>query len=235
MCPDKFSPAHRFFLSNFTEPRALSDSVFSSSNWPLMLGETPEQALEQFLKADMLMHANIHQKLAHCFTVNELKKMLRAKGLSILGNKDELIERLILNDKDNIQVQTNNVAVFICSDKGRKFIDNYAVNTTKIQTDERNEKRNKKVLSWWEAIVLGVIGNAVYDALPSIFNFLGKQFGRIYRKFEKIHILEIPPKISEVIRQLWERISLRIRRFVADFVSELLLPIVIVIKRWLGF
>jgi hypothetical protein len=236
MCSDKFSPAHRLFLSKFVEPRALSDGVFASSHWSLMLGETLEQAAQRLADAGFLVQASVHQKFAYLYTVNELKEMLRLHGLSTSGNKGELIDYLILNAKDKMQSQVNNVSVLVCSDSGREFVENYKVSTNKIQTINIDTKRRNKALSWIEDVIAaGVIGNAVYDVLSFVFRYIRNRFQTLNTKFEKTRIINTPRTVAPKIHDLMENVLQRIRRLFASFMSEVITPIMSMIKRWRGF
>jgi hypothetical protein len=120
----KKSPAHLILLSNFTSPRTIND--FSKHDvWKNALGETPSKAIKRFTDDGYLIIGNVSVSLDYKFKVTDLKKLLKTRELKVSGNKSVLIQRLIDADPVGIKKEISGVQVFVCSDIGKSFIEEY--------------------------------------------------------------------------------------------------------------
>jgi hypothetical protein len=100
------SKAHLFLLSKFIHANRFED--FAQHNywknwWNNVLGEPSKQAIQRFLDEEMLIMANdLNDLLSYRYRINELKDMLRQRCLPLYGHKDEMIQRLVQTDPDEM-------------------------------------------------------------------------------------------------------------------------------------
>lgn len=126
----KSSPAHFDLLLAFDKPREIKQVLDWA--WPRQtLQEKTEVAIDRFIQEGMLIPASIEEGLNRLFQVTQLKKLLNERSLSTSGNKGELIERLVANDKQGM-IKIVGDKVFKCSDAALNLI------------AERNQKIEKE-------------------------------------------------------------------------------------------
>lgn len=174
------SSAHLAFLLTFLQARP-ADPHPTATDWPLLLGEPPEEAINRFLRDGVLRRGSLRERLAYHYTVNELKTMLRERGQTPAGLKDDLIVQLIQGYGIEMEVEVAKAKVYIlvCSDYGRHLIEAYAKDPTSVlhRQDAAHRETLKKVL-WWLAggaagslvvdVAKDVLGNWVYDLLKQL-------------------------------------------------------------------
>jgi len=95
------SPAHLRLLKEFLHPQVAKD--FKSGYWKRELGEDPQKAIQSFLDAGLLVHADLGEYLAYKFKVTELKSMLKQRSLPTSGRKSDLVSRLVQADPEWMQ------------------------------------------------------------------------------------------------------------------------------------
>lgn len=176
----KQSSAHIWFLTTFLEPRQ-SDDTFQGVDWQKALGEPPAQAIHRFLKLVVLVPAPLTTRMKE-FPRAKLQNLCRERDLAASGNKDELINRLVTADWSGMEAVTT-VEMYQCSDYGRDVAEKYLADPQSVlhQAVEAAKKTDKKetglspeemrrILRWLlaEGVVLGVVGNAVYDLLKKL-------------------------------------------------------------------
>ena len=118
------SKAHWLLLSKFITPRC-PDDFTRTDDWKNVLGEVPIKAIKRFVDAGLLTKGDLHAHLSYKFTVTQLKDMLKQAGLSVSGNKDELIERLVQKDEPGMEKRVAGLNVLICTQKGMEFANQY--------------------------------------------------------------------------------------------------------------
>ena len=90
--------------------------------WPRQtLQEKTEVAIERFIQEGLLIPASVEEGLSKLFQVAQLKKFLSERNLSTSGNKGELIELLVVQDKQEMQKIVGN-SIFKCSDAALSLI-----------------------------------------------------------------------------------------------------------------
>lgn len=118
------SPAYLLLLSKFLEPRTAED-FSKSDNWKEVLKESPQQAIKRFIDDGMLIQADLGGHLAYRFKVNELKNMLKQRGLPVSGRKEDLIARLVQADTEGMKKAAAGLSVIHCTEQGRAVAKQY--------------------------------------------------------------------------------------------------------------
>jgi tetratricopeptide (TPR) repeat protein len=156
------SPAHWWLLSKFLQPRTVED-VAKVTDWDLALAESPQMAIQRFLDARMLMQADLIECMHHKFKAAELKVMLKERGLTVAGPKDEQILRLVQADRSGMEQLATGVVLLKCSEEGRKAVEEFS-------SQHRIQSGGRKILTWddLKAIGLGVAGDALFEAVKGL-------------------------------------------------------------------
>jgi hypothetical protein len=118
------SKAHLLLLSKFLKPR-LPDDFSKSEEWKEALKESPQKAIERFLKDGMISEADLSQKLAHKFKVSELKNFLKQHNLTVSGRKEDLIARLVQADPDGMKKAVTGLVIYCCTEQGQAVAEQY--------------------------------------------------------------------------------------------------------------
>ena len=163
-------PGCLFFLANFIRPYTLDD-LSTLPNLADILGEPPEQVVQQLLEAGALQYVDPAEPPEQVFArvrVRELQDLLAERRLPVSGRKQELIHRLAHADPDALYRAALRKTPLCCTDEGRRISEDYL--TTKGCSLRRDLNLPD---DWWlkfilqiaEWVAAGVLGNAVYDAL----------------------------------------------------------------------
>lgn len=186
------SSAHIWFLTTFLKPRP-NDDHFQGVDWWRALGEPPIRAIERFQVQGDLTHAPFAVQLDGQFARKQLSEMCREQGLPVSGKKDELIARLVQADALPVDEIAGNV-IYQCTDVGRTLAEQYLADPEGVmqlndglplQPDNAGEQLSRaelmRILRWLllEGIVLGVVGNAVYDLLKELAAEAGQKIGEL--------------------------------------------------------
>ncbi len=118
------SNAHLLLLSKFLHPSSI-DEFAKADYWNNALGENAKQAIKRFFDEGLLLQANLDGQLDYKFKATELKAMLKQRGLTVSGRKDELISRLIKDDPDNMKKSVKGMTIVLCSEQGQKIAEQY--------------------------------------------------------------------------------------------------------------
>jgi len=163
------SQAHLLLLSKFIRPHTIEDYENSWANvqsqfwpsWTKVLGETPSKAINRFLDEGMLKNADIPKKLEWKYKIPDLKRMLKERNLPVSGNKGNLILRLIKADPNGMKEDVYGLNVLICSEKGRKIVDDYlAIEKEKWQNLNQQVLNALQKRKFKEASLLVLLFNA---------------------------------------------------------------------------
>ena len=131
------SDAHLLLLSKFLHPKTVDDFAKSDSRieafgdlakldtWKSVLGESPSSAIKRFVDEGMLGQADIGAQLDYKFKATELKAMLKQRGLPVSGRKEDLINRLLQADVENMKRAVAGLKVFLCSERGREIAEQF--------------------------------------------------------------------------------------------------------------
>lgn len=194
------SPAHVWFLTTFLKPR-LSDDHFMGVDWQMALGEPPAKAIERFMVQGVLVRAPLNVQADMQLTLDQLKKICQAQELKVSGRKGELIARLIAADQAALLAELDE-NIFQCSARGHKLAEQYLSNPESVlrntppqkkEEDTLTPQKMRKILRWLllEGIVLGVVGNAVYDLLKELGGEIIEAFENkqpVWGKFKTISL-----------------------------------------------
>lgn len=120
----KNSPAHLLLLSKFLSPKAPADFA-KKENWASLLEESPEKAIKRFLDDRMIELVSLEELLEYKCKVTELKKLLKQRGLSTSGNKDELVRRLVQSDPEDMRKEAAGLLVYKCTKAGEEIAKKY--------------------------------------------------------------------------------------------------------------
>ena len=96
------SNAHLLLLSKFLNSNSI-DEFAKADYWNNALGENAKQIIKRFLDEGLLLPGGLDSQLDYKFKATELKIMLKQRGLIMSGRKDELINRLINADPENMK------------------------------------------------------------------------------------------------------------------------------------
>ena len=118
------SNAHLLLLSKFLHPNSIGEFA-KADYWNNALGENAKQAIKRFLDEGMLLQANLEGQLDYKFKATELKNMLKERGLTVSGRKEELISRLIQADPENMKKSVKGITIVLCSEQGREIAEQY--------------------------------------------------------------------------------------------------------------
>jgi len=136
------SDAHLLLLTKFCDGNSI-DRYSDSEDWASVLGEKPKKAIEQLIDESMLQPASLARVLDQCFTVPELRTMLRQMGIKVAGRKAKIIERLIEGDAAAMQSITKTANVYECTVRGAQLAQEYLA---KQQDRRRDAEQNTLAL-----------------------------------------------------------------------------------------
>ncbi len=120
----KKSPAHSLLLTKFLYPQEVGRFI-ESRDWERVLGEHPRKAIQRFIDEGLLEPVELPELLARCYKVVDLQEMLKQRGLSTSGRKDDLINRLIEADPEGMRRAVAGVTLLKCSQQGRQLAEEY--------------------------------------------------------------------------------------------------------------
>ncbi|MCU7866030.1 MAG: hypothetical protein KZQ92_18875 [Candidatus Thiodiazotropha sp. (ex Lucinoma borealis)] len=140
----KSSSSHLLFLSKFMQGVSPEHYVHAK-HWESVLNESPQKAIQGFVKDGMLEPAELPE-LVYCqFKISELKNMLKERQLQVSGRKADLIDRLIEHDASGMEEATKGISVLKCSEEGKILAIDYL-----NQMKEKREKAENEVLNLLE-------------------------------------------------------------------------------------
>ena len=132
------SKAHLLLLNKFVNARCPDDFALSDE-WKNVLGEPPQQAIKRFIDEGMLVNADLNDLLSYKSRADELKGMLRQRGLSVVGRKDELIRRLVQADPNSMEKIVAGLILLKCTPHGQEISHEYSVaeKEKRIRTEQQ--------------------------------------------------------------------------------------------------
>jgi hypothetical protein len=138
------SEAHLLFLSKFLHAKT-AEEFSRTDSWKDVLKETPQQAIKRFVDEGVLVSPGLSQHLAYKYKVSELQAMLKQRGLSVSGRKDDLISRLIEADPGGMKKAVAGLTVLQCSERGQEVASQYLTSEK-----EKREAAKQEVLAMLE-------------------------------------------------------------------------------------
>lgn len=109
------SPNRLMFLSFFIKPRLKDFFTKNGKQWRAILGKSPEDMIRLFLEKSIIERASVAERLNEKYKINELRALLKEKGMTQSGNKDELINRLLGCDLEGMEKLTAKLELYKCS------------------------------------------------------------------------------------------------------------------------
>ena len=174
--------SHLFFLTTFLQPRLSGDlPIMSATEWEQVLGEHPSEVTRQLEGRGLVIRSNLALHLDHKFSVDELKGLLKTRGLALSGRKDELILRLMETRHPDMWEIVSGLRLLQCSEQGTQIVAQFLGDTSK--RDEQTIARDlqvpaNKVSEWIKWVVAaaigGIIGNRADDALLRLTRLLAE-------------------------------------------------------------
>jgi hypothetical protein len=122
------SKAHLLLLSKYISANSFYDFAqheYWKSWWNNLLGEPSTQAIKRFVDEGMLTTPELNELLSYKYKVNELKDMLKQKGLPVSGRKEEMIKRLVKADPDGILKSVAELSLLKCTQRGHEIAEQY--------------------------------------------------------------------------------------------------------------
>jgi len=114
-----------FFLSYFWNPQDIDKDKFISG-WSESLGRSYKKVIDEFLNKGLIKRAGVKEKLAVLLRGDDLRCLLREKGLKTSGKKDDLLVRYIEACPEEAEQKASAMAgdLLVCTPEGaRKVVD----------------------------------------------------------------------------------------------------------------
>lgn len=146
---------HLELLSKFIH--ALSPEEIAKPYWSEVLGEPVDTSIQSFREYGFLVDAPAEFKLEHNFRILELKALLKQRGLTTVGNKDALIQRLLDRDSDGMQIATAHVPILVCSP--------YAIAVINVYDHDKESRKKVAHASAFNALKEDRITDAVHSII----------------------------------------------------------------------
>lgn len=115
----------KFIHANRFEDFARHD--YWKNTWNNVLGEPLTKAIKRFEDEKMLITAELNDLLLYRYKVNELKDMLKQRGLPVSGSKDELAQRLVQADPNGLRKAVAELRLLKCTEHGHEMAEQYLV------------------------------------------------------------------------------------------------------------
>lgn len=126
--PTGHARAHLHLLHLFLTPRPVTTITAPGwrERWEAVLGESPETAIDRLIKQGYLGAAPTEQVLSATVGVDQLKALLRDRGLRVSGRKGELLSRLMQADPETCARMAAGQGVLMCAAAGLDIASKYA-------------------------------------------------------------------------------------------------------------
>lgn len=111
-------------VSKFTTGNTIED-ITNFNGWEQVLGDNPRNYINQLLALGILVPADLEVQLSLKCSVEELKKLLKQRGLRVAGSKDILVKRLVEADPEEVKSLVGGLKAYKCSDEAKVIADQY--------------------------------------------------------------------------------------------------------------
>ena len=132
------SDAHLLLLSKFiggSDEKLYKDGDY----WEVALNEKPSMAIKRFVDEGYLGPLSLSDRMHLKFNVTDLKNMLKERGLRVSGRKDELVERLLDADRQQIETILNDTGMLKCSEEGIRIAEIYMARQKELRKQMESE------------------------------------------------------------------------------------------------
>lgn len=117
--------AHSEFFMKF---RYKHDPFSRNQEWlESELGEPVSDFVKQLLDEQLIQLCPLAERLRDAHDVGSLKNLLKERGLSTIGKKDELVERLVQYSENDAFLLAEGVTKYIWTEKGKARVDQIIV------------------------------------------------------------------------------------------------------------
>lgn len=118
--PRTLSKPVLLFLSKFLYPQ--SQDVFSrDTRWAEALGELPDVIFRRLMAQGLIARAEPAVVLEWRFNTQQLRALLKERGLPVSGRKEVMVRRLVEADPDGVITAVQNYDLYSCTAEGREL------------------------------------------------------------------------------------------------------------------
>jgi hypothetical protein len=144
---ERWSLAHCQILSKFLSPHRVYpvSTRHSGDRLNAALGESEEDVLRRLLMAGHLVHCCVAEKLADCFSITQLKGMLRDRQLNLSGRKDQMAERLCSADAAGMEKAVAGIMLLRCSETGQQLASQFIARQEDVRRNALEALRQRNV------------------------------------------------------------------------------------------
>ena len=121
------TPAYMLLLNAFLKPTS-PEELDSAVPWEQVLGRSPIEIIEQYVSLGLLEYAGQGLPLAaklRRLSNEDLKEMLKERGLRSSGRKTRLIARLVDADEQGVAQAMDRIKILLCTEAGRTAVAAY--------------------------------------------------------------------------------------------------------------
>ena len=173
----KESATHMELLNVFSKPHDVNH-ILTWQTIRQTLGESTEDAIERFVRNDVLIPATLEESLLAVFQVSELKKLLKELNIKQSGNKSELAEKLVTVDRIGVEKLLKKHRVMKCSESALMMLSG----CKSMQTQEL-EFAQGDLLSFLKMVNLKMLTRVTPNTTGNIQPFLIKVVLMQYMNF----------------------------------------------------
>ncbi len=172
--PESVEKNYWFFLSYFWNPQEIDKDKFISG-WSESLGRSYKKVVDEFLNKGLIKRAGVKEKLAVLLRGDDLRYLLREKGLKTSGKKDDLLNRYVEACPAEAEQKASAMAgdLLVCTPEGVQKIadiDRKADRQDSAQLEMRRLLSRRKVEEAAEVVRL----YKGYECNPLQENIVGK-------------------------------------------------------------
>ena len=117
------APAHLALLGKFLH--GADPAHVAHERWTAVLGEAPMPVLNRFRQAGWLIDSDTETRLDMTHRVNDLKLLLKARGLPVSGPKATQVQRLLAADPDGMRERVRDLEHWICASAVQPAVEAY--------------------------------------------------------------------------------------------------------------
>jgi hypothetical protein len=128
------SKPHMQLLNKFLRPCSIEE-FFKDNYWDNLLGESAKQAIKHFFDEGALIQPTLFEQIDLKFKADDLKRLLKERGLPVSGKKADLINKLIQFDTNGAKEYVKEEKLLVCSEQGKVIAEKYLADIL--------EKKNK--------------------------------------------------------------------------------------------
>jgi len=101
--------------------------------WERILDERPQNVINTFIREGMIVNTSLEFIVSYKYKIVELKEMLKQRGYTSSGKKNELVNRIIQADKEGMEKSTAGIEFLVCTQVGREIAEQYKSSEQEIR------------------------------------------------------------------------------------------------------